>query len=81
MNLPTVKQCQQWTPMIGGAVFMLWTGFLTVLSLFPAGKEAVPGREDQAPMPTMPAPVSSPECVTMPDGLLICNDTIQGGQQ
>lgn len=72
MSAISPKLVRQWMPMIGGGAFALWTVFLVMLSLFPAGKEAVPGRETKH-MPTTPAPTVPPACLTI-DGLSICDD-------
>jgi hypothetical protein len=65
-----IKTIRQWLPMIGGGLFLTWTGFLVLLSLLhsPQSHE-LPGTSRPA------APTSGPSgCVAMPDGLAICDE-------
>lgn len=69
MNLPNLKTIKQWLPFVGSGLFLTWIALLTLLNLF-RPKDAEVGAINAA------APESAPAhgCVSMPDGIKVCDD-------
>lgn len=69
MMPPDLKTVRQWLPTVGGAFFILWIGVLVVLSLLQSGGKVEPSPRGSSTRPSLDAP----GCVTLPDGISICD--------
>jgi hypothetical protein len=70
MTLPKLKTVKKWLPMISGGLFMSWIAFLVVLSLMHSNSKSQPSPASRIPSTQSS---SAPGCVTLPDGISICD--------